>query len=77
MRTNFSQAAKIFFSPETLVPFLIGATFLSVPGNAVTQMLTNWLSTSSLAAAKITFGAAFWPAILQRFIAFLPSPRIC
>ncbi|WP_292853445.1 hypothetical protein [Nostoc sp. NMS8] len=35
MKNYFFQAAKIFFNPETLVPFIIGTIFLSVLGNAL------------------------------------------
>ncbi|MFW6360065.1 MAG: hypothetical protein ACOC0N_12740 [Chroococcales cyanobacterium] len=39
MKNNLSRAAKIFFNPETLFPFIIGTVFLSVLGNAVSQTL--------------------------------------
>lgn len=57
MRTNFSQAAKIFFNPETLVPFLVGAIFLSVLGNSITQVLYNSFGTSTTSVLKIALGA--------------------
>jgi hypothetical protein len=57
MRPNFSQAAKRFFSPETFVPFLIGAITLSVVGNTITLILINWLGTSIKILVMIVCGA--------------------
>ncbi|MBD6620458.1 CRISPR-associated protein [Komarekiella sp. 'clone 1'] len=57
MRPNFSDVAKIFFSPETLFPFLIGTIFLSVLSNAVTQILFSWLGTSVKVSIGIALGA--------------------
>lgn len=35
MRNTLSQALRIVFSPETILPFLVGSIFLSVLGSAV------------------------------------------
>lgn len=35
MRNPLSQALKIVFSPETILPFLVGSVFLAVLGNSV------------------------------------------
>jgi hypothetical protein len=53
MRSNFSKAAAIFFSPETLFPFLVGSIFLAVLGNAVWQIAVNIIGTSTIAAVQI------------------------
>lgn len=52
----FWQAWARIFSPETLIPFLLGAVCLSVLGNAVTQLLSNWLGTTTWAAIQIVMG---------------------
>lgn len=57
MRTNYSQVARIFFTPETLFPFFIGAIFLSVVGNSVTQILFKLFGDSVNAAFCILLGA--------------------
>jgi hypothetical protein len=57
MRNNFSLALKIFFSPETFVPFLIGSIFLAVLGNAVYDVLVNWFGATVSALLQIAVGA--------------------
>ena len=57
MRLNFAQASKIFFNPETLLPFLIGAICLSVVSSAITQLLSNIFGTTNDGALKIGLGA--------------------
>lgn len=57
MRTNYSQVARVFFTPETLFPFIIGAIFLSVVGNSVTQILFKLFGDSVNAAFCILLGA--------------------
>ena len=57
MRSNLNQAIKVFFNPETLLPFFIGAIFLSVFGNAVTQILFNTFGNSNLPVVSIGLGA--------------------
>ena len=39
MRNTFSRAIKIFFSPETIAPFIIGSFFLAILGNAIYDIL--------------------------------------
>jgi hypothetical protein len=41
MRNTLSQALKIFFSPETIVPFLIGSICLAIFGSAIYDILKN------------------------------------
>lgn len=57
MRSSFSKAATIFFSPETLAPFVIGSIFLAVLGNSVSQVLANLFGTSTFAALSIGLGS--------------------
>jgi hypothetical protein len=58
MSGNFSQAAKVFFTPGTFFPFLLGSACLSVIGNALTTLiLSNWLHGTSWAAAGIILAA--------------------
>lgn len=80
MRTNFSQAARIFFNPETLLPFIVGAVFLSVLGNSVTQILFSFFGTSPKAALGIGLGAVliFSLSVLlfARGLARLKTPQV-
>lgn len=57
MRSNFSKTAAIFFSPETLLPFVIGSIFLSVLGNSVSQIIENAFGTSYQAAIGVGLGS--------------------
>jgi threonine/homoserine efflux transporter RhtA len=57
MRANFARAIQLFFSPETLVPFFIGAIFLSVLGDAITQLLFNLFGTDTQAVVRIIIGS--------------------
>jgi len=61
MRSQFSRAAAIFFSPQTLLPFLLGSVFLAVLGNAVWQILLDFFvqrtGSTTLAAIQIASGA--------------------
>jgi hypothetical protein len=57
MKAELAHSAKIFFSPNALLPFFVGSLFLAVLGSSVYQMLTNWLGTSTSAALKIALGS--------------------
>lgn len=52
-----SQTLRLFFTPEALVPFLIGIVSTAVIGNEVTQVLDNIFGTSSRASLGISAGA--------------------
>jgi hypothetical protein len=41
MHLSFAQAVRLFFQPQTLVPFLLGSVVLGVLGNAVFALLTK------------------------------------
>lgn len=57
MKKNFDQVAGVFFSPETLFPFIIGAIFLAVLGNSVSQILSNIFGDSVEASFRIALGS--------------------
>lgn len=61
MSTNrLSSVVRVFFTytPEAWVPFLVGAMFLSVLGNAVYGLLTDMLGATRWALVGITIGAS-------------------
>ncbi|MEH1855388.1 MAG: CRISPR-associated protein [Nostoc sp.] len=80
MKNYFFQAAKIFFNPETLVPFIIGTIFLSVLGNALTQILFNVFGTTTTSAVGIAFGSVlifmFSVWFLAKSLSKMRSPEI-
>jgi CRISPR-associated protein (Cas_Cas02710) len=47
MRSTLSQAIKVVFNPETIVPFLIGSICLAVVGNAIYDILKNQFGTTT------------------------------
>jgi hypothetical protein len=53
MRNTFTQAIKILFSPETILPFLVGSVFLAVFGNAVYDVFKNILGSTTPDLIKI------------------------
>lgn len=57
MSRSLSQAAKIFFNYETLLPFLFGSVCLGVLSNAVYQVLVNYLGSTRPVAVGIAIGA--------------------
>ncbi|MEO1372943.1 MAG: CRISPR-associated protein [Cyanobacteria bacterium J06635_10] len=57
MQNSFFEVAKSFFNPETLIPFLIGAIFLSVLGNAISDILKAIIGNSINDAIKIALGS--------------------
>jgi hypothetical protein len=57
MRNSLAQALKIFFSPETILPFLLGSVFLAVLGNAVYDILKNLIGATTPELLRIAFGA--------------------
>jgi hypothetical protein len=57
MRKKFDQVARVFFSPETFLPFMIGAIFLAVLGDAVSQILSKLVGESVEAYFSIALGS--------------------
>ena len=57
MQNNLFQVAKRFFNPETLIPFFLGAIFLSVLGNAISDILKAIIGDSIGSAIKISIGS--------------------
>jgi hypothetical protein len=45
---------ELLFSTDMLLPFIFGGVALSVLGNSIFTLLTNWLSTSSSALLRIS-----------------------
>jgi hypothetical protein len=80
MLNKFSKTAKIFFNSETLTPFLLGTIFLSVLGNALTQILFNVIGTTTIAAVGIAVGSVlifmFSVWFLARSLAKMRSPEV-
>lgn len=80
MQNNFSKAAKIFFNPETLIPFIIGTMFLSVLGNALTQILFNIFGETTNASVGIALGSVlifiFSVWFLAKSLAKMRSPEV-
>jgi hypothetical protein len=81
MQRPFASGLQLMFTPEALIPFLIGTLALAVLGNAVYQLLTNYLGTCNMAVVKIGVGAVVtvvgmaW--VLSRFVNRLrPSPPL-
>jgi hypothetical protein len=57
MQNSFFQAAKRFFNPETLIPFLIGSIVLSLIGNAISDILKAIIGDTLQDAVKIAIGS--------------------
>jgi len=76
---GFASGLHLMFTPEALVPFLIGSLALAVLGNAVYQLLANRLGTGNLAVVKIVagsllllFGAAWFLSLFVNRLRPLP-----
>lgn len=54
---SYSSAWQLLFSPEAIIPFLLGSLMMAVAGNALYELLTNLLGTNSKAIIAIGFGA--------------------
>jgi hypothetical protein len=59
MRNTFSQAIKIVFSPEAILPFLVGSISLSIFGNAIYDVIKNTFGVATPSLIKIAFIALF------------------
>lgn len=57
IQNSYFQVAKSFFNPETLIPFLIGAIFLSVLGNAISDILKAIIGDTTSDAVQIAIGS--------------------
>lgn len=53
MPSTLSQALKVVFSPETILPFLVGSVFLAVFGNAVYDIFKNIFGSTTPDLIKI------------------------
>ncbi|MGG6268869.1 hypothetical protein ACQ4M3_28940 [Leptolyngbya sp. AN03gr2] len=54
MRNTLTQAIKIVFSPETILPFLVGSLSLSIFGNAIYDICKNEFGTTTPELARIS-----------------------
>lgn len=57
MPKNLSQAARVFFNYEALLPFLFGSVCLGVLSNAVYQILVSWWGSRAPVAVGIAIGS--------------------
>jgi hypothetical protein len=57
MASNMGQAAKNFFSPEALVPFLLGWLCLGILSNSVSSILTKLLGEDVPSLTMIAIGS--------------------
>jgi hypothetical protein len=76
MRNSFIQAIKIFFSPETILPFMLGSIFLAVLGNAVYDILKNSLGSATPALVRIAIGSLLIFFASVGFVSWLVSKRL-
>lgn len=75
MRNSLTQAIKVVFSPETILPFLVGSVFLAIFGNAIYDIFKKILGETipdlvklATIALAILIGAVLivWWTIEQR-----------
>lgn len=76
MRNTLSQALKIVFSPETILPFLIGSVFLAVFGNAIYDILKNLFGSSTPDLVRIAVLSLLILAIAVGSVSWVISRRI-
>ncbi|MFM7426914.1 MAG: CRISPR-associated protein [Elainella sp.] len=53
MRTSLTRSLKIFFSPETILPFLLSSVCLAIFGNAIYDILKNSFGTETPALVRL------------------------
>jgi len=76
-----TQAIKIVFNAETILPFFVGSVCLGLFGNAVYDLLQSWLGNDAVALVRIALisllillgaiAAVSW--LISRQIALLPT----
>lgn len=76
MRHHFSQALRIFFSPETIAPFLLGSVFLSILGNAIYDLLKGWLGGDTPGLVRIGLGALLLFALSVTIVYYIINQRL-
>jgi hypothetical protein len=71
MRKTFSSGFQILFTPEALIPFLIGSLALAIAGSALFQLIVNWIGTNNLslvglfvASLLVLIGAAWTLSVI-------------
>ena len=68
---SFTTGLQLLFTPAALFPFLLGSIALAVLGNAVYQLLTNWLGASTHAVCFILAGAVLIVVVTALFLGYL------
>lgn len=76
MRNTLSQAIKILFNPETILPFLVGSVFLAIFGNAVYDIFKNVLGTTTPALIRIAAIALLILAAAVGLVGWAISQRL-
>ncbi|NJR49879.1 MAG: CRISPR-associated protein [Leptolyngbyaceae cyanobacterium CSU_1_3] len=76
MRNTLSQALKIVFSPETILPFLVGSVFLAVFGNAIYDIFKNLFGSSTPDLVRIAVLSLLILAIAVGSVSWVISRRI-
>lgn len=76
MRNTLSQALKIVFSPETILPFLVGSVFLAVFGNAVYDIFKNTFGTTTPDLARIAAIALLILCLAVGIVGWVISQRL-
>ncbi|MGH9767091.1 MAG: CRISPR-associated protein [Blastocatellia bacterium] len=56
-KRSYSSAWQLLFSPDAIIPFLLGSLMMAVAGNAIYELLTNLLGTSNKAIVGIGISA--------------------
>ena len=76
MRSNLSRALEVFFSPATILPFLVGSLFLALLGNATYDILKNVIGTDNSSLFKIAFLALLVFVICVALVAAIITRRV-
>lgn len=76
MRNTLSQAIRIVFNPETILPFLVGSVFLAVFGNAVYDIFKNVVGSSTSDLVKIAVMSLLLLAIAVGVVSWVISRRL-
>jgi hypothetical protein len=76
MRNTLSQAIKIVFSPETILPFLVGSVSLAIFGNAVYDIFKNIFGTTTPDLIKIAAIALLILVAAVAIVAWVVAQRL-
>lgn len=76
MRNSFTQAIKIFFNPETIVPFILGSVFLAVFNSAVYDILKNSFGSQTPTLILVAIGSLLMLFLCIVCVSWLVSRRL-